>query len=69
MKDSSVLALIFVTYIVLTVVFFIVTSIKIDRPFLIPTATVLAIATTTITFAIEQLEIYVSNKDASMMIL
>jgi hypothetical protein len=69
MKDSSVLALIFVTYIVLAVVFFIVTSIKIDRPFLIPTATVLAIATTTITFAIEQLEIYVSNRDASMMIL
>ena len=69
MKDSSVLALIFVTYIVLAVVFFIVTSIRIDRPFLIPTAAVLAIATTTITFTIEQLEIYVSNKDASMMIL
>jgi hypothetical protein len=40
MKDSSVLALIVAVYTALAMVFYVVTTVKIGRPFLIPLVTV-----------------------------
>jgi len=39
MKDLSVLALIIVVYAVLTITFYIVTTVKLGRPFLLPLLT------------------------------
>lgn len=36
MKDSTVLALIVVVYAVITVAFYVVTTVKLGRPFLLP---------------------------------
>lgn len=36
MKDSSVLALIVAVYAALAVIFYVVTTVKLERPFLIP---------------------------------
>ena len=41
MKDSTVLVLIFIVYSVITVAFYVVTAIKLGRPFLIPLVTIL----------------------------
>ena len=48
MKDASVLALIITTYVILAVVFLVVTSVKLDRPFLLPTPTLSLLITITI---------------------
>ena len=36
MRDSSVLALIAIVYLVLTISFYVVTTVKLGRPFLLP---------------------------------